>query len=221
MFCFIGPYKDISKVLIDYVLQVTSKKDQEQYWSDRTKPYRYIPVSEFASRFKRFHVGMRIENELSVPYDKSLVHRAALVFKRFSVSKTELFKACWDKEWLLIKRHSFVYVFKTVQIIILAIIASTVFIRTKMHTKSENDGLIFIGALLFGMISNMFNGFSELSMIIARLPVFYKQRDLMFHPAWTFTLPTFLLKIPISIFETVVWMAFTYFTIGFAPEADR
>ncbi|KAK3219964.1 hypothetical protein Dsin_013934 [Dipteronia sinensis] len=205
----------------DFLQEVTSKKDQEQYWADKNKQYRYIPVPEFAARFKRFHVGMHLENELSVPYDKSRAHRAALVFKRFSVPKMELFKACWDKEWMLIKRNSFVYVFKTVQIIIVAIIASTVFIRTKMHTRNEGDAGVYVGALLFSMIINMFNGFSELSMIIARLPVFYKQRDLMFHPAWTFTLPTFLLKIPISIFESIIWMAFTYYTIGFAPEASR
>ncbi|TXG46305.1 hypothetical protein EZV62_028185 [Acer yangbiense] len=205
----------------DFLQEVTSKKDQEQYWADKNKQYRYIPVPEFAARFKRFHVGMHLENELSVPYDKSRAHRAALVFKRFCVPKMDLLKACWDKEWMLIKRNSFVYVFKTVQIIIVAIIASTVFIRTKMHTRNEGDAGVYVGALLFSMIINMFNGFSELSMIIARLPVFYKQRDLMFHPVWTFTLPTFLLKVPISIFESIVWMAFTYYTIGFAPEASR
>lgn len=203
------------------MLQVTSRKDQEQYWADRSKPYRYIPVTEFANKFKRFHVGMHLENELSVPYDKSRAHRAALVFNKYSVRKMELLKACWDKEWLLIKRNSFVYVFKTVQLIIVAIISSTVFLRTRMHTRDENDGVIFIGALLYAMIINMFNGFAELTLMITRLPVFYKQRDLMFHPVWTFTLPTFLLRIPISIFESMVWIVVTYYTIGFAPEASR
>ncbi|KAK8994791.1 hypothetical protein V6N11_045862 [Hibiscus sabdariffa] len=48
------------KGLADFLQEVTSKKDQEQYWVDRSKPYRYIPVSEFASRFKSFHVGMKL-----------------------------------------------------------------------------------------------------------------------------------------------------------------
>lgn len=201
--------------------QVSSRKDQEQYWADRSKPYRYISVTEFANRFKSFHIGMHLENQLSVPFDKSQGHRAAIVFKKYTVPKMELLKACWDKEWLLIKRNSFVYVSKTVQLIIVAIIASTVFLRTRMHTRNENDGALFIGALLFTMIINMFNGFAELAMTIQRFPVFYKQRDLMFHPVWAFTLPTFLLRIPISIFESVVWVVVTYYTIGFAPEASR
>jgi hypothetical protein len=164
---------------------------------------------------------VRLKNELSTPFNKSLGHRAALVFKRYSVSKMELLKACWDKEWLLIKRNSFVYIFKTVQITITASITSTVFLKTQMHTRNEDDGAVYLGALIFALIINMFNGFAELSMTIARLPVFYKQRDLLFHPAWTFTLPTILLTIPMSIIESTVWMVVTYYTIGFAPEASR
>ncbi|RVW28557.1 ABC transporter G family member 42 [Vitis vinifera] len=128
----------------DFLQEVTSRKDQEQYWADKSKPYRYIPVSEFANRFKSFHVGMRLENELSIPYDRSQSHQAALVFKKYSVPKMELLKTSFDKEWLLIKRNAFVYVFKTVQIIIVALIASTVFLRTKMHTRNESDGGLYV-----------------------------------------------------------------------------
>ena len=198
---------------------MTSRKDQEQYWADKHRPYSYIPVSEFVRRFKRFHAGLRLENELSVPYDKSRSHSAALVFKKYSVPMMELLKANFDKEWLLIKRNSFVYVFKTVQIFIVAIITSTLFLRTQMHTRNEDDASTYIGALLFSMICNTFNGFAELSLAIQRLPVFYKQRDLLFHPSWTYTLPNFLLRIPISLFEAVVWTLTTYYTIGFAPQA--
>ncbi|KAJ7963070.1 Pleiotropic drug resistance ABC transporter [Quillaja saponaria] len=205
----------------DFLQEVTSKKDQEQYWADRSRPYRYIPVSEFANGFKRFHVGMQLQKDLSVPFDKSQGHNAALVFKKYAVPKMKLLKASFDKEWLLLKRNSFIYVFKTVQIIVMAVIAATVFIRTKMHTRNETDAALYVGALLYTLIINMFNGFAEISMTIARLPVFYKQRDLLFHPPWTFTLPSVLLKIPISLLETTAWMVVTYYSIGFAPEASR
>ncbi|KAI8020167.1 ABC transporter G family member 42 [Camellia lanceoleosa] len=205
----------------DFLQEVTSRKDQEQYWADKSEPYQYISAAEFANRFKRFYVGLSLENELSVPYDKAQSHNAALVYKKYSLPKIELLKACFEKEWLLIKRNSFIYVFKTVQIIIVAIITSTVFIRTQMHTRNEEDGAIYIGALLFSMIINMFNGFAEMALTVQRLPVFYKHRDLFFHPPWAFTLPMFLLRIPISVFESIVWMVMTYYAIGFAPEASR
>ncbi|OVA12443.1 Glycoside hydrolase [Macleaya cordata] len=205
----------------DFLQEVTSRKDQEQYWVDKTKPYRFISVSEFANRFKRFHVGLRLENELSIPYDKRDSHNAALVFSKYSVPTRELLKANFAREWLLLQRNSFLYVFKTVQIIIMAVITSTVFLRTRMKTRNEEDAALFIGALIYAMITNMFNGFAELSLIITRLPVFYKHRDILLYPTWTYTLPDFLLKIPISILESLVWMIMTYFTIGFAPEASR
>ncbi|KAI4379328.1 hypothetical protein MLD38_005643 [Melastoma candidum] len=204
----------------DFLQEVTSRKDQEQYWADRNKPYKYVSAREFANLFKQFHVGMRLDNELSIPFDRRKNHPAALVFTKYSVPMMELLKACFDKELLLIKKNAFVYVFKTVQLVLVAVIASTVFIRSRLHVQL-NDGMLYVGALIFSMIINMFNGFAELSMAINRLPVFYKQRDLRFHPAWTFTLPNFLLAIPTSMIETVVWMIVTYYTIGFAPEPSR
>ncbi|XP_077218109.1 ABC transporter G family member 42-like [Tasmannia lanceolata] len=205
----------------DFLQEVTSRKDQEQYWADHNKPYRYIPVSEFASLFKRFHVGAHQENELSIPYDKTKSHKASLVFTKYSVPKWDLLKANFAKEWLLIKRNSFVYVFKTVQIIIVAAIASTVFLRTRLHARNEADGALYIGALLFALIINMFNGFAELSLTILRLPVFYKQRDLLFYPAWAFTVPNFVLRVPISVVESLVWTGTIYYSMGFAPEVTR
>ncbi|KAK8562189.1 hypothetical protein V6N12_049236 [Hibiscus sabdariffa] len=205
----------------DFLQEVTSKKDQEQYWVDRSKPYHYVSVTEFAKRFKKFHVGVQLANELSLPFEKSKCHKAALVFSRYSVTKLELFKACWDKEVLLIKRNSFFYIFKTTQIIIVAFFASTVYLRTRMRHRNEDDAFLYNDALLFTLVTNAFNGYPEITLTIARLPVFFKQRDLLLYPAWAFAIPLLVTKLPMAIFETITWMAMTYYTIGFAPEADR
>ncbi|ONK80620.1 uncharacterized protein A4U43_C01F19870 [Asparagus officinalis] len=90
-----------------------------------------------------------------------------------------------------------------------------------MSTENEEDGTIYIGALLFSLIINLFNGFIELSLTLVRLPVLYKHRDLLFYPAWVYTLPNFLLRIPISVFDSLVWVIVTYYSMGFAPEASR
>ena len=103
----------------------------------------------------------------------------------------------------------------------MAVIASTLFLRTKMHHDSVNDGGIYAGALFFSVIINLFNGMAELSMTIARLPVFYKQRDLLFYPAWAYALPAWILRIPISFVEVAVWVSITYYLIGFDPYFGR
>lgn len=97
----------------------------------------------------------------------------------------------------------------------------TVFFRTEMKRDDLEDGGIFVGALFFGVVMIMFNGMSEISMTIAKLPVFYKQRDFLFYPSWAYALPSWIMKIPVSILETGVWTVLTYYVIGFDPNIAR
>uniref|UniRef100_A0A5B7A802 Putative pleiotropic drug resistance protein 2-like n=1 Tax=Davidia involucrata TaxID=16924 RepID=A0A5B7A802_DAVIN len=209
------------KGVADFLQEVTSKKDQEQYWFRKNQPYRFISDLEFAQAFNSFHIGQQLASDLSVPYDKSRAHPAALVTEKYGISNWELFKACFAREWLLVKRNSFVYIFKTTQITIMSLIALTVFLRTKMPYGDLQDGGKFFGALFFSLINVMFNGMAELAMTVFRLPVFYKQRDFLFYPAWAFGLPIWVLRIPLSFMESGIWIILTYYTIGFAPAASR
>ncbi|CAI8614815.1 unnamed protein product [Vicia faba] len=209
------------KGVADFLQEVTSKKDQEQYWFRRDEPYRYVSVPEFIDSFNSFHIGEKLVSELKVPYDKRQTHPNALVKEKYGISNWELFKACFSKEWLLLKRNAFVYIFKTIQITIMAIITFTLFFRTKMPVGTVQDGQKFHGALFFTLINVMFNGLAELAMTVSRLPVFYKQRDFQFYPAWAFGLPIWILRIPISFSESLIWIVLTYYTVGFAPSASR
>ncbi|GLJ26439.1 hypothetical protein SUGI_0510140 [Cryptomeria japonica] len=209
------------KGVADFLQEVTSPMDQEQYWANRNQAYRYVPVKEFADAFQSFHVGTKMNAELSIPYDKTKSHPAALTKQQFGVSKKELFRACLDRELLLMKRSSFVYIFKSTQITLIALIVMSVFFRTNMHQRNLNDATIYFGALFFGLTQLMFNGLAELSMTVDRLPVYYKQRDFKFYPAWAFSLPTWVMRIPLSVLESVIWTILTYYTIGFAPSPHR
>eukprot|EP01018_Ginkgo_biloba_P026516 Gb_28918 [translate_table: standard] len=210
------------KGVADFLQEVTSRKDQEQYWSDtRQRPYRYVPVKEFADAFQAFHVGARLTADLSIPFDKTNSHPAALNREKYGLNKIEMLKACSDREILLMKRSSFIYIFKLVQLIVIGSIAMTVFFRTEMHQRDINDANIYMGALFFSLITVMFSGFAAMGLTIAKLPVFYKQRDFMLYPAWAYSLPTWFIRIPLSLMESGVWVIITYYTIGFAPNVDR
>lgn len=103
----------------------------------------------------------------------------------------------------------------------MAFATMTLFFRTEMQKKTVVDGSLYTGALFFILMMLMFNGMSELSMTIAKLPVFYKQRDLLFYPAWVYSLPPWLLKIPISFIEAALTAFITYYVIGFDPNIGR
>ncbi|XP_020585995.1 pleiotropic drug resistance protein 2-like isoform X2 [Phalaenopsis equestris] len=205
------------KGIADFLQEVTSRRDQEQYWFREDQRYRYVPVSEFSNSFKTFYIG----EELEIPFDKSRVHPAALATKKYGMSSWELFKACFDKELLLMKRNSFVYIFKISQLTIMAVITMTLFLRTNMHHETISDGGTYYGALFFSLVNMMFNGMAELALTIFRLPVFYKQRDFLFYPPWAFVLSYVIVKIPLSLVESSIWILITYYGIGFAPAASR
>lgn len=111
--------------------------------------------------------------------------------------------------------------FSSFQLEICAIIAATVFAQSRKHHSTVEDGLVYLGALYFGLITIMFTGFSELPSTIDKLPVFYKQRDLLFYPSWAFSLPVSILGIPVTFIEVAFWVATTYFVIGFDPSGIR
>ncbi|KAM0062731.1 putative ABC-type xenobiotic transporter [Helianthus debilis subsp. tardiflorus] len=208
------------KGVADFLQEVTSKKDQEQYWFNKSIAYRYVSVDDFVHHFQNYHTGRKIAGILHVPYDKSKAHPAALVTNKYGISNKELFKACLSREWLLMKRNAFVYIFKTTQITIMALFTFTVFFRTTMKYGDLDDGGKYYGALFFSLINVMFNGMAELALTIFRLPVFYKQRDSLFYPAWAFALPVWLLRLPLSLLESGIWIVLTYYTVGFAPSAS-
>ncbi|KAK9122733.1 hypothetical protein Sjap_012335 [Stephania japonica] len=209
------------KGVADFLQEVTSKMDQEQYWIRRDEPYRYISAEEFVQHFKSFHSGQQMSKSLNIPYDKNKVHPAALVKEVYGIPNWELLKVCLSREWLLMKRSSFVYLFKITEISIMAIITMSAFFRTTMKHGEVADGAKFHGVLFFSLSNVMFNGMEEIIMIVSKLPVFYKQRDLLFYPSWAFALPICFLRIPISLIESVIWVALTYYTIGFAPAPNR
>ncbi|KAJ9178959.1 hypothetical protein P3X46_010800 [Hevea brasiliensis] len=209
------------KGVADFLQEVTSKKDQQQYWARKDQPYRFITVNEFAEAFQSYEVGRKIVEDLSTPFDRTKNHPAALAIKHYGVGKMELLKANFSREYLLMKRNSFVYIFKLFQLIMMATISMTLFLRTEMKRDDFGDAGVYLGALFFALIMIMFNGMSELPMTIANLPVFYKQRDLKFFPAWSYSIPSWILKIPVTFLEVGVWVFLTYYVIGFDPNAGR
>ncbi|GMI89506.1 ATP-binding cassette G38, pleiotropic drug resistance 10 [Hibiscus trionum] len=209
------------KGIADYLQEVTSRKDQGQYWFHQESPYRFISVDEFSEAFKSFHTGLDIQHQLDIPFDRSKNHPAALTKTRYGANKKELMKACLSREFILLKRNLFLHAFKIFQLEISAVILATVFVQARKHHSTIEDGTVYLGALFFALNTITFTGFFELPLTIDKLPIFYKQRDRMFYPSWAFSLPTAVLGISISVFEVAIWVAITYYVIGFDPNITR
>lgn len=95
------------------VLQVISRKDQEQYWCHIDKPYCYVSIDSFIERFKKTDLWLQLQDKLSKTCEMSHTQKDALCYRKYSLSNWEMLKACSRRELLLMKRNSFVYVFKS------------------------------------------------------------------------------------------------------------
>ncbi|XP_039163697.1 pleiotropic drug resistance protein 3 [Eucalyptus grandis] len=208
------------KGISDFLQEVVSEKDQEQYWHHKDRTYSFISPSMFARMFKEIPMAKKLDEELARPFEKSELHRSALSFEIYSLKKWELFKACLSREWLLMKRNWFVHAFKSAQIVVVAVITVTVFWRTRMKVDLVHADL-FMGSLYYALIRLMVIGIQELAMTVSRLGVFYKQRDFFFYPAWAYTIPAAVLKIPFSLLDAFLWTAITYYGVGYSPEPQR
>ncbi|KAK0606620.1 hypothetical protein LWI29_001614 [Acer saccharum] len=111
-----GFYCPERKGVADFLQEVTSEKDQAQYWHRKDQPYSYVATDQFIKKFKECHLGHKLDEELAKPFMKSQSHQNALSSEKYSLTKWELLKACTAREFLLMKRNSFIYVFKSTQI---------------------------------------------------------------------------------------------------------
>ncbi|CAA0830510.1 ABC transporter G family member 37 [Striga hermonthica] len=196
-----GPKQDVVEFFTSYGFKcpdmkgVISRKDQEKYWHQSQHPYSCVSINAFLEKYKESLHGKRVAEELSVPFDKSRGQENAISFKAQPVSKWTLFKACMYREYLLVKRNLFVYLFKSIQLIIVAILSMTLFLRTQMGVDPVHANN-YMGALFYSFMVFTVNGIPHLSMMVAKLPAFYKQRDLYFFPAWAYAVPATIIKIP-------------------------
>ncbi|THG03965.1 hypothetical protein TEA_028352 [Camellia sinensis var. sinensis] len=181
------------KGVAHFLQEVISKKDQAQYWHQTEQSRNYISADMFSKKFKESPFGKKLDEELSKPFSKPHNHKNTISFSKYSLSKWALIRACMSGELLLMGWNSFIYVFKSAQLVIIASVAMTVFLRTRMN----------------------------LSLTVGRLAVFYKQRDLYFYPAWAYAIPATILKVPISLFSALIWTSLTYYVVGYSPEAGR
>lgn len=99
------------------VRKVISKKDQAQYWHRTGQTHRYVSVDRLSQMFKESTLGKTLDDEISKDFLESENHDKSISHSVYSLSRWTLFKACMSREIILMRRNSFIYKFKTIQVI--------------------------------------------------------------------------------------------------------
>ncbi|EPS72570.1 hypothetical protein M569_02187, partial [Genlisea aurea] len=208
------------KGIPDYLQEVMSKKDQSKYWvHGDQKPHEYISISDFVAAFDKYETGKRVSYELDIPFDKNKSHPHALATTQYGVPKMDLFRACAAREFRIMTRNSFFYVFRISRFGIMALIVMTLFLRTQRR-KSVEGGLVEVGSIFYTVTTIMFSSNAESAMVISKLPIIYKQRR-CFYPTWSYGISSWIVKIPIQMVEVAAYWGITYYVIGYDPNIER
>ncbi|KAF9593002.1 hypothetical protein IFM89_019729 [Coptis chinensis] len=125
------------KGVADFLKEVISRKDQAQYWYRTDRPYNYVSTDYFIKKFQACSIGQKIDEELLNKSNRCELQKNGISFSIYSLRKLELFRACVAREWLLMKRNPFVYIFKSAQIVVVAILTMTVILRTSGDLNLE------------------------------------------------------------------------------------
>ncbi|KAK9794008.1 hypothetical protein WJX73_008792 [Symbiochloris irregularis] len=211
------------KATADFLQEVASKKDQQAFWTNSDKEWTYFDNAQMSDYFKKSAIGEQVQQDLVNPMqpEEQAHNEAALVKTRYALNNWEMFKACWDREILLVQRNLFLYGFRTFQTVLLAVFTALTYVKPRMHTDTVADGNRFISVLFFSLMICMFDGITELNLTVDRLPGFYRQRDNRFYSAWAFVLPVTLLRLPYSLLVAVVWSVLVYFSVNLDPSPGR
>ncbi|KAF6262511.1 ATP-binding cassette transporter [Scenedesmus sp. NREL 46B-D3] len=215
-----GPREDM-KGVADFLQEVTSRRDQQQYWSREPSQYAFVPVAAFHAAYEASPQGKAMRGALAAPAPQQPPRLDPLVRDKYALSGSGSWKACLRRDWILMKRNSFLYIFKSAQAIIVAFITGTLFLKDRMSTSTVQGGTLYLGLIFFSIVEIMFSSYAEQTLMIASLHVFFKQRAAQFFPAWAFCAPTTLLRVPFSFIEGGGWALVVYFLSGMAMDAGR
>lgn len=82
----------------------------------------------------------------------------------------QAFKACLRRECILTERYQFLYKFRTCQVLIMATITGTVFLRTRQAPTSLLNGQNYMSVCFYSVMVLFFNGQTELTIAVLSHP---------------------------------------------------
>lgn len=209
----------LNRGVADFLQEVAVITEQEKYWADETKAWRYITPRSMQHAFHASDIWRTAqEQELSHPFQKpaSGSGRLGLAESKYGASKGTLVRAVASRSWTLQKRTKIFAFIRTFQVALMALVLSSAFWREDKN--NVDDGNFFMGVLFYSLLYQLLGGISEMHVLCDRLPVFHKQRAMKFYPGWSFAIPTFLLRVPFCLIEATLWTNIVYWLVGFDPS---
>ncbi len=113
---------------------------------------------------------------------------------------------------ILIRDATFVKA-RIIQILVVGAIAGSLFSNIDTENVTTMNGFLY-NTVLFAALGF----FALLPILYAQKAIFYKMKDELFFPTWTYTLSQTLSLIPLQIVETILYTTIVYWSAGLSDE---
>jgi hypothetical protein len=211
----------------DFLVEALSPGEQRRYWTrgqEEAPPDAAQMAAAFrGSRFAAQQAAALRAGCATCEDDgrPELGASALLPTKRYALSWGGRFRATARRDAILLRRNAFIYAFRTSQVALAALVAATLFLRTRHSADNVPDGVLLAGFQFYSITTMFFTSFSEMALELNGMPVFDKQAALRFYDAGSYAVATALLRVPVLLAESALWTGISYYTVGFAPDAGR
>ncbi|PSC69376.1 ATP-binding cassette transporter isoform B [Micractinium conductrix] len=203
------------KGVADFLQEVALPSDQQKYWADNIRPYKYVTAQAIRSTFWESEAAEGQRALLAAPPATEDLddERSALTTHKYGASYWRLVRSNFLRAWRLqLRSKLFMYV-RIFQVCLMAFVVATCYLNVGKDTL--DNGNILMGASFYSLIFMLIGGTVEMHLITERLPVFWKQREMRFFPGWCFALPSFLFRLPYALLDATLWSLITYWAVGF------
>jgi len=207
-----------SKTTADFLQEVVTLSDQGFFWT-KPEPWSYISPKKLSAHFLETPLGQETLTTLDAPPFKHEFQHRVLHHHRYALSALASFKAVLRREVLLLFRNWLMLGFGAGQTAFVAFIVSTTFPRLPKDDFAQAN--LYLSVCFFSLMCMFMGGFNFAPIFTKRLPVFFKQRNYHFYPAWSYALAGSLLRVPEHFLSASLWTVMVYFSVGFVVDAGR
>jgi hypothetical protein len=122
------------------VQELVSKKDQQPIRTNSRafEPHlNFVPAPAFSAAFEHSDVFRKMRVTLDRPFDKAKAHPASLMKSEYGIPGWESVKALFWRERILLTADKQSQVYRYAQMVFLAFVLSTLFVRGRVKTKNN------------------------------------------------------------------------------------
>lgn len=201
----------------DFLQEVTTLGDQVLYWGGEKGTYQFVPERDIAAAYRQTEYGAAFLKELDMPAEQEAEGHEELATHTYGQGHWTLFVANMARQKKLFLRNDAFIIIRIAQCIVMGFAVGTLFLNQGKDTLY--DAQMFMSVSFFSIMTQLVVSFAAPGLLIERLPVYYKQRDAGFYPAFCFALPEILMQVPLIFTEACIWTLMVYFMVGFATSA--